>query len=70
MAGVRQGAPAGQYQAAAGACAWGQGGREAGLRQWKPHTDITAVVMAVGGVDPDIDGFVCGGEGPDPGGRR
>src|SRR5215217_1593677 len=66
MAGMRQGAATGQHQASTDACAWHQGGREAGLRQWEPNTDVAAVVVAVGGVDPHIDGFACGGEGSDP----
>src|SRR5205814_5989471 len=66
VAGLAQGAAAGQNQATAGPGAWQQRRGEAGLRQREADADVPAAAVPVGGVDADVDWLVGIGERPDP----
>jgi hypothetical protein len=55
-------AAAGEHEATSWSTARLERGGEAGLREREADADIPASVVAVGGVDPDVDRFVVVGE--------
>ena len=66
VARVHEVAAAGEHETTAGSRARLKGGGEAGLREREADADLSASVVPVGGVDPDVDRFVVVGEGSDP----
>ena len=55
-------AAAGEHDTTAGSRARLERGGEAGLREREADADVPASLVAVGGVDPDVDRFVVVGK--------